>query len=68
MEARKLSRSIHDSGNRVTTEVRFLGRALYDYQSLIDDCKKPPNSPDSLDEIVKELGLRVLQPGDFYQI
>ena len=41
---------------------------LYDYIGLIEALKKAPEQKDSLDEIVKELGLRVLQPGDFYQI
>lgn len=41
---------------------------LYDYIGLIEALKKAPKQKDSLDEIVKELGLRVLQPGDFYQI
>ena len=40
---------------------------LYDWVSWLDKYSKPKN-PDSLDEIVKELGIRVLAPGDFYQI
>ena len=41
---------------------------LYDYMGLIEACKKSPRKVDSLDEIVKHLGLPIFDSSDHYSI